>query len=198
MVNVNPTDGSFATTTDQTCQTANDSSKAGIDIQRFRRAIARPVVTQNVLSSGRQSASTSAHGRRCSGLVDALHLGKFGQALQRIADHTSPPCAGSRSASSNEPLTRSEQQHEAAGPNAGQIVQRAECNRQNEPTESADHADQSADRADVVRVVDRDVLVDGGLAEAMKKPSTNTSHGERDQSHFEMELNRAVRMPCTM
>src|SRR6266498_187496 len=30
VVNLKPTEGSFATTTDQTCQTANDSSNAGI------------------------------------------------------------------------------------------------------------------------------------------------------------------------
>src|SRR5262249_1273525 len=55
----NPTEGSFATTTDQTCQTAKDSSSAGIEIHRLRRAIARPVVFQNAGSSGRQSVNTA-------------------------------------------------------------------------------------------------------------------------------------------
>ena len=69
VVNLKPTDGSLATTTDHTCQTANDSSSAGIEIQRLRRAMARPVVSQNVLSSGRQSVSTAPdRAPTCSGL----------------------------------------------------------------------------------------------------------------------------------
>src|ERR1051325_7512460 len=54
-----PTEGNLATTTDHTCQTANDSNKAGMETQRVRRAIALPVVSQNLLSSGRQSVSTA-------------------------------------------------------------------------------------------------------------------------------------------
>ena len=42
VVKLKPTAGSLATTTDQTIQTANDSSSAGIEIQRLRRAMARP------------------------------------------------------------------------------------------------------------------------------------------------------------
>jgi hypothetical protein len=42
-----------------------------------------------------------------------------------------------------------EQQHEAAGPDAGEVVQRAEGDRQHEAAEPADHADEAADRADV-------------------------------------------------
>ena len=38
-----PTSGSFATTTDQTCQMAKDKNSAGIDSHRFFRAMARPV-----------------------------------------------------------------------------------------------------------------------------------------------------------
>ena len=69
VVNLNPTEGSLATTTDQTCQIANDSSSAGIEIQRLRRAIARPVVSQKVLSSGRQSVRTAPDSApTCSGL----------------------------------------------------------------------------------------------------------------------------------
>ena len=53
-----PTAGSLATTTDQTIQTAKASSSAGIEIQRLRRAIARPFSSQKAWSSGFQSFST--------------------------------------------------------------------------------------------------------------------------------------------
>ena len=69
VVNLKPTVGSFATTTDQTCQIAKDSSSAGIESQRLRRAMARPVVSQKVLSSGLQSLSTAPDSAPiCSGL----------------------------------------------------------------------------------------------------------------------------------
>jgi hypothetical protein len=55
VVNLKPTAGSLATTTDHTIHTAKESSNAGIEIQRLRRAIARPVSLQNTGSSGRQS-----------------------------------------------------------------------------------------------------------------------------------------------
>ena len=50
-------------------QMANDNSNAGIDIQRLRWAIARPLVSQNVRSSGRQSVRTAPDkAPTCSGL----------------------------------------------------------------------------------------------------------------------------------
>ena len=59
-----------------------------------------------------------------------------------------------------------EQQPEAALPDAGQVVERAEGDRQDEAAEAADQTDDAADRADAVGIVDRDVLVDRRLAEA--------------------------------
>ena len=100
-------------------------------------------------------------------LVDRLHFREFGQLAQGSA-----PCASrsmrrmARCIHSSETRGDQEQQHEAAGPDAGQIVEHAEGDRQNEAAETADHADQPADRADIVRVVDRDVLVDRRLAQA--------------------------------
>src|SRR5262249_37426300 len=51
VVNGKPTEGSLATTTDHTCQTAKESSSAGIEHHRLRRAILRPLVSQKVVSS---------------------------------------------------------------------------------------------------------------------------------------------------
>ena len=59
-----------------------------------------------------------------------------------------------------------EEQQEAARPEAREVLQRAERDREDEAAEPADHPDEAADRADIVGVVDRDVLVDRGLAEA--------------------------------
>ncbi len=55
VVKLKPTSGSLATTTDHTCHTAKESRRAGIEIQRLRRAMRRPVLSQNAGSSGRQS-----------------------------------------------------------------------------------------------------------------------------------------------
>ena len=60
VVNLKPTAGSLATTTDHTIHTAKASSRAGIDIHRLRRAMARPLSCQNVGSSGRQSSISCA------------------------------------------------------------------------------------------------------------------------------------------
>ncbi len=88
--------------------------------------------------------------------------------------------------------TSGEEQHEAARPDAGQVVERAEGDRQDEAAEPADHADQAADRADVVRVVDRDVLVDGGLAEAHEEAEHAGDRDEGDRADLEVEGDRAV------
>ena len=87
VVKVKPIAGSLATTTDQTIQTAKESSSAGIEIQQVapRDRPARRAA-QNSLSSGRQSSI------RCGpehadvlGLVDLLHLGQLGQLLELLA-----------------------------------------------------------------------------------------------------------------
>ena len=84
-------------------------------------------------------------------------------------------------------LDQHEQQHEAAGPQAGEIVERAERDRQHEAAEPADHADETADGADIFRIIDRDVLVDRGLAQAHEEAEHEHDHGERHDAHFEME-----------
>ena len=42
---------------------------------------------------------------------------------------------------------------------------RAEGDRQHEAAEAADHADEAADGADILRIIDRDMLVDRRLAQ---------------------------------
>ena len=58
-----------------------------------------------------------------------------------------------------------EQQHEAAGPDAGQVIEYTKGNRQDEAAEATNHAHHAAHRADVLRVVHRDVLVHRRLAQ---------------------------------
>ena len=170
VVNLKPTGGSFATTTDHTIQMAKDSSRPGTEIHRLRRAMARPPPSQKALSSGRQSCMHRCPParRRCAGPWIGCISGSSGSVL------TATPAASAlrsiwRMATciqTSATDTSEEQQHEAARPDAGQVVQRAEGDRQHEAAEAADHADQAADRADVVGVVDGNVLEDRRLAEA--------------------------------
>jgi hypothetical protein len=80
-----------------------------------------------------------------------------------------------------------EQRHEAAGPQPGQVEQGAEQDRQNEAAQAADHADQTAHRADMLRVVDRDVLVDRRLAQGHEETEHEDDDDETGQPHFEVE-----------
>ena len=60
-----PISGSLTTTTLQTIQTAKERSSAGMEIQRFRWAMARPSEAQKALSSTSQrSSSAGAHRER--------------------------------------------------------------------------------------------------------------------------------------
>jgi hypothetical protein len=100
------------------------------------------------------------------GPVDFLHLGQLGQLVERLADRLPLHGADREMHPGKRAGGDQEQQHEAAGPHAGQVVHHAEEDRQDEAAEAADQPDHAADRTDMVGVVDRDVLVDGGLAEA--------------------------------
>ena len=125
------------------------------------------------------------------GLVNLLHLGEFGQLLQRLADDAAFHLPDRDMHPDQRAGHQQEQQHEAAGPEAGQVDQRTECDREHEAAEAADHADQPADGADVVRIVDRDVLVDGGLAQRHEEAEHEHGHRERHQPHFQMEADGA-------
>ncbi len=75
-----------------------------------------------------------------------------------------------------------EQQHEATAPQAGEIQQHAESQRQQKPAQATDHADHAADRADVVGVILRDVFVHCRLAQG---------HEDAEDEHQQHEENRA-------
>ncbi|MCY1178126.1 hypothetical protein D9M73_184640 [compost metagenome] len=62
-----PASGSLATTTDQTIQMANASSRLGMEIHRLRVAMRFPVSAQNAGSSGCHSRSTKLLGVDSSG-----------------------------------------------------------------------------------------------------------------------------------
>ena len=79
-----------------------------------------------------------------------------------------------------------EQQHEAACPDTGQVIQQPEDDREDETAEPAHEADKSAHRADILGVIDRYVLVDRRFAEAHEK----AKHKDRDDEH-----GRACRQP---
>src|SRR5262245_29302521 len=79
------------------------------------------------------------------------------------------------------------EQHEAARPDAGEVVQRAECDRQDEAAKPTDHAHKTADGADALRVIDRDVLVDRGLAEAHEEAEHEGDDDEGERADLEME-----------
>ena len=117
VVKVKPIAGSLATTTDQTIQTANESSSAGIEIQRLRRAIARPGRLPRTpcppAASPRSDAARSAP--TCSGSWISCISGSSGSFSSSLAADAASPCAriGDVHPDQRDAET-SEQQHEAA------------------------------------------------------------------------------------
>jgi hypothetical protein len=111
--------------------------------------------------------------------VNRLHFRQLRQPMQLgfggLALHAADRDMHPNERSSDQP----EQQHEAACPDAGEIVERAERDRQDEAAEPADQPDQPADGTDMAGIVDRDVLVDRGLAQA---------HEEAEHEHDDDEF----------
>ena len=124
------------------------------------------------------------------GLVDVEHLRQLGQLFGchacRLALHLPD---GEVHPHQRRERDR-EQQHEAALPHAGEVVGETEQDRQHEAAQAPDQADDAAHRAHVVRVVDRDVLVDRGLAEAHEEPEDEHQHGEGDKPGLQPERHR--------
>jgi hypothetical protein len=85
-----------------------------------------------------------------------------------------------------------EQQHEAGGPDADDVVQRAEGDRQDEAAQAADQPDHATHGADTARVVDRDVLVDRRLAEAHEEAEAHGQQHEGHEAERDVELDRAA------
>src|SRR5262249_27717301 len=123
--------------------------------------------------------------------MDILHLRQFGKLFERFADGATLHLADRYVHPQERSRDEQEKQHEATSPYTSKIVERAEGDGKNEAAKPADHADETADRADVVRIVDGDVLVDGGLAESHEEAEHEHHDREWDDAHFHMEGNRA-------
>ena len=132
------------------------------------------------------------HGADVLLLVDRLHFGEFRQLLQTAGERLPFHALDGDVHPDQRTGGDEEQQHEAAGPDAGEIVERAEGDRQHEAAETADHADQAADRADIVRVVDRDMLVHRGFAQAHEEAEHENQAGEGDDTGRHVEVQRAI------
>ena len=121
------------------------------------------------------------------GLVDLLHLRQLGELLELLAVDALLHGADGQVHPHQREARDGEQRHEAALPDAGEVVEQAEQDRQHEAAEAADQADHAADRADVVGVVDGDVLVDRRLAEAHEEAEHEHDHREGEQPGLEPE-----------
>ena len=72
-----------------------------------------------------------------------------------------------------------EEHHETARPDTGKIAYRTEDDRQDETTQPADQAHHAADRANMVGIVDGNVLVDRSLAQRHEEAEHEDRHHER-------------------
>ena len=126
------------------------------------------------------------------GLVDLFHLGKFGKLLQRFADNAAFHIPDRDVHPGQRADDQQEKQHEAAGPQAGQVNQCTKRDRKHEAAKTADHSHQSADGADILGIVDRDVLVDRSFAQRHEEAEHEHRYRERDQPHLQVEADRAV------
>ena len=149
-----------------------------------RRIVSRSGGAHASASSG---SRTSVGSRRDSrDLQVAGELGRLG--VQHVDDRPVHPHRADRG--------EDEEDEEGARrePEPGLGV--GEQRREEEASESAQHAHQSADGADVVREVLGDVLEDGRLADAHRAPEQEDEHDERHQSQRVGEVLRlrAVRV----
>jgi len=123
-------------------------------------------------------------------LVDFLHLGERGQLFKDGAGGRAFHALDGDVHPYQRDRCDAEQRHEAALPDAGQVVEHSEQDRQHEAAEPADHADKAADGAHVIGIIDRDVLVDRGLAEAHEKAEHEDDYDEggNTRRHPERDL----------
>ena len=85
-----------------------------------------------------------------------------------------------------------EQQHEAACPDADNVIHDPEGNRQEEPAKTANQPDNAAHRADMVRVIDRDVFVDRRLAKRHEEAEQHRQRHKDRQLDNQPEGNRPL------
>ena len=73
-----------------------------------------------------------------------------------------------------------------------EAVEETEEEGQDEAAKAPDHTDQAPHRADIVGVVDRDVLIDGGLAQAHEEAEHEDQADKGDRAGLEVEAHRPI------
>ena len=122
--------------------------------------------------------------------VDGLHLRQLRQRAQLLRKRRLLHLPDGEMHPQERDGDDAEQEHEAARPHTRHVEKRTEGDRQDEASEAADHADQAADRPHMVGIVDRDVLVDRGLAERHEEAEHEDQHDERHQAEAGREGDR--------
>ena len=149
----------------------------------------RPVVAQKASSSGRQSTSTWRRGRVGSMSSAPASAARAAACCSRM------PSRSLRSATHIQimvtTITRGHQ-HEAAAAHADHVGGDAEHDRQREPAQAADDADDAADHAHAGRVVVGQAAVDAGLAEALRQADDEDQHREHRQAHPDVDRDVAL------
>ena len=85
-----------------------------------------------------------------------------------------------------------EHEHEAARPDAREIVHDSESNRQNKSAKPSDHTDRTAHHTDIPLVIDRYVFEHGGHTQRHKEPEYEDEHAERHEPGAGRKCDRAV------
>ncbi len=123
--------------------------------------------------------------------MDRLHFGELRQLAQLLADRLLLHRADGEVHPERRDGDDHEEQPEAALPHAGEIVQRAEGDGQDEAAEATHEAHHATHCADATGIIDRDVLVDRRLAEAHEE----TQHESRDDEAAEAHPRREAHRP---
>ena len=132
------------------------------------------------------------HRASFAGGMDRAHFGEFGQTVQHVTDLIAFHLANGGMHPDQRAGGNCEQQHEAALPDAGQIIQGAERDGQDEAAKAADHADKAADRADILWIIDRDMLEDRSLAQAHEKAEHEDQDDKGHRTGRQPETDRPV------
>ena len=143
------------------------------------------------LSSGRQSCNTAPDSApTCFGSWISCISGSSGSALSASPTTPRSICRIATCIQISAPVTSANSSMKQLVHMPVSIEQHAERDRQHEAAKPADHADQAADRADVLRVIDGDVLVDRGLAQRHEEAEHENRDRERHNAHLQMERAR--------
>src|SRR5690606_1533159 len=127
---------------------------------------------------------TGARRRQYAGLTEATHLGKLRQGLRLVATKGCPLHLpyGNVHPDKRDGYKQKEES-ETRRPDPCQVEQHAEHERQDETAETADHPDKAADSADMLGIVDGDVLEDRRVAEAHEEAKHGDHENKGNQPH---------------